>query len=49
MGVFLYMVECISMVTKVINPEGRENQANLSAEQVLKLKATEGYIVLNHD
>ena len=40
------MVECISMLTKFVNPEGRMNEADLSVEQVEKLKKTTGYTVL---
>jgi len=36
----------MSMLTKFINPEGRMNEADLSEEQVEKLKKTAGYTVL---
>jgi hypothetical protein len=34
------------MLTKFINPEGRVNEAELSVEQVERLKKTEGYTVI---
>lgn len=40
------MIELLPMLTKYINPLGQEKEAELSVEQVEKLRTLSGYTVL---